>query len=157
MSGPDISNGYSIRHESEGSGFESSSGRDIFCLKNFDTFTKTPVRVSKMNAVAHPQLAFQMLTLLLKYLIQFNSIVYSDSEDPSIQRQMNMLMWTNLNTTIINHSYKTIGHGKVDIRTLKDTSPWNTKINRYKHHKSYIQSHLSETEGQTNLYTSNIQ
>ena len=31
-------------------GFESPSGRDIFCLKNFDTFTRTPVRVSKMNA-----------------------------------------------------------------------------------------------------------
>ena len=28
------------------------SGRDIFCLKNFDTFTRRPVRVSKMNAVA---------------------------------------------------------------------------------------------------------
>ena len=27
----------------------SPSGRDIFCLKNFDTFPRTPVRVSKMN------------------------------------------------------------------------------------------------------------
>ena len=43
-------------------GFESPSGRDIFCLKNFDTFTRTPVRVSKINAVARPQLTFQMLT-----------------------------------------------------------------------------------------------
>ena len=39
--------------------FESPSGRDIFCLKNFDIFTRTPVRVSKMNAVARAQLTFQ--------------------------------------------------------------------------------------------------
>ena len=32
-------------------GFESPSGRDIFCLKNFDTLTKIPVRVSKINAM----------------------------------------------------------------------------------------------------------
>ena len=35
-------------------------GRDIFCLNNFDTFTRTSVRVSKMNAVARVQLTFQM-------------------------------------------------------------------------------------------------
>ena len=51
-----------------GLGFEPPSGRDIFCPKNFDTFTRTPVRVSKMNAVAHAQLTYQMLTLLQKYL-----------------------------------------------------------------------------------------
>ena len=67
MSGPDSSIGQSIRHESEGWGFESPSGRDIFCLKNFYTFTRTPVRVSKMNAVACAQLTFQMLALL-KYI-----------------------------------------------------------------------------------------
>ena len=67
MSGPDSSNGESIRHESEGWGFQSLSGRDIFCLKNFDTF-RTSVRVSKMNAVARAQLPVQMLTLLQKYL-----------------------------------------------------------------------------------------
>ena len=39
----------------EGLGFESPSGRDIFCLKNFAAFTRTPVRVSKMNAVARTQ------------------------------------------------------------------------------------------------------
>ena len=61
MSGPDSSNSYNIRHESEGLGFESSSGRDIFCLKNFDTFTRTSVRVSKMNAVVHVQLTIQIL------------------------------------------------------------------------------------------------
>ena len=38
-------------------------GWDIVCLKKFDTFTRTPVRVSKMNAVARAQLTFQMLTL----------------------------------------------------------------------------------------------
>ena len=47
-------------------GFESPSGQDIFCLKNFDTFTSTPVRVSKMNAGARAQLTFQMLTFLQK-------------------------------------------------------------------------------------------
>ena len=55
-------------------------------------------------------------------------------------------------TTIINLSYKTVGRGKVDIQTLKDTSPLDIKINWHKYHKSYIQSHLCETEGQTNLY-----
>ena len=40
-----------------------SSGLDIFC---FHTFSRTPVRVSKMNAVARAQLTFQMLTLLKK-------------------------------------------------------------------------------------------
>ena len=34
----------------------------IFCLKNFDTFTRTLVRVSKMNAVARAQSTFQMWT-----------------------------------------------------------------------------------------------
>ena len=34
------------------------SGRDMFCLKNFDTFTRTPVRVSKMNAVARVNVNF---------------------------------------------------------------------------------------------------
>ena len=67
MSGPDSLIGYSIRHESEGWGFESLSGRDIFCLKNFDTFIRTPVRVSKMNVAARAQLTYQMLTLLKKY------------------------------------------------------------------------------------------
>ena len=39
-----------------------------FCLKNFDTFPRTPVRVSKMNAVARTQLTFQLLTILQRYL-----------------------------------------------------------------------------------------
>ena len=43
-------------------GFESPSGRDIFCLNIFDTFIGTFVCVSKMNAAAHAQLTFQMLT-----------------------------------------------------------------------------------------------
>ena len=45
-----------IRHEFEGSGFESPSGRDIFYLKNFDTFIRKPVRVPKMNYVDCAQL-----------------------------------------------------------------------------------------------------
>ena len=52
------------RRRSEGWEFESLSGRNIFCLKNFDTFKRTSVRVSKMNAVAPTQLTFQMLILL---------------------------------------------------------------------------------------------
>ena len=69
ISGPDSSIGQSIRHESEGGwGFEFPSGQNIFCLKNFDTFTRTPVRVSKMNVVARTQLTFQILNLLKKYL-----------------------------------------------------------------------------------------
>ena len=50
----------------EGWGFESPSGRDIFCLKNVDTFTRTPVRGSKMNAVARAQLTFQTFQLYFK-------------------------------------------------------------------------------------------
>ena len=67
MSGPDNSNLKSIRYESEGWGFEFPLARDLFCLKNFDTFTRTSVRVSKINAVARAQLTqltFKMLTLL---------------------------------------------------------------------------------------------
>ena len=45
---------------------DSPSGRDTFCLKNFDTFARTSVRVSKMNAVAHAQLTFQISTLFIK-------------------------------------------------------------------------------------------
>ena len=37
MSGPDSSNGSSIRHISEGWWFQSPSGRDTFCRKYFDT------------------------------------------------------------------------------------------------------------------------
>ena len=37
-------------------------------LNQPDTFTRTSVRVSKMNAVARAQLTVQMLTLLQKYL-----------------------------------------------------------------------------------------
>ena len=49
-------------------GLDSPSGRDFFCLKNFDTFTRTSVRVSKMNAVARSLLTFEMLTLVDKYI-----------------------------------------------------------------------------------------
>ena len=63
MFGPDSSNGKGIRHESEGCGVDSSSGRDIFCLKIL-TFTRTPLRVSKMNAIGPTLFEFQMLTLL---------------------------------------------------------------------------------------------
>ena len=62
MSGPDDSNGFSIRHESEGWGFESPSGRDIFCLKNIDTFKGTSFRVSKVSTVVQAQLTLQLLT-----------------------------------------------------------------------------------------------
>ena len=68
MSGPDSSIDWSIQHKSEGWGFMSPSGRDIFCLKNVDTFTRTPVSVSKMNAVARAQLTFQSLTFLQLYI-----------------------------------------------------------------------------------------
>ena len=60
MTGPDSSNGKSIWHESEGWG--SSPPRVETCSvkkTNIDTFTRTPVRVSKMNAVARAQLTIQ--------------------------------------------------------------------------------------------------
>ena len=58
----------SYRQESEGWGLESPSGRDIFCVKIVDTFTRTSVRVSKMNVVARAEFIFQMLNILQKYL-----------------------------------------------------------------------------------------
>ena len=67
MSGPDCSNGQSIGHESKEWGFGSLSDQDILCLKNIDTFSRIPVRVSKINAVVHAQLTFKMLNLLQKY------------------------------------------------------------------------------------------
>ena len=51
----------------KGWGFESPSGPNIFCLKKFDTFTRTSAR-EFMNVVAHAHLIFQMLSLLKKYL-----------------------------------------------------------------------------------------
>ena len=50
------------RHESEG--WESPLGREICCPQNFDTLTRAPVSLSKMNAVARAQLIFLMLILL---------------------------------------------------------------------------------------------
>ena len=52
-----------------------SSPPQVECLKNFDTFTRTPIRVSKMNAVARAQLTFQMLTLLQKYILVADGMV----------------------------------------------------------------------------------
>ena len=49
MLGPDSSIGKSIRHEYEDWGFESSPGRDICCLKNVDTFLRTPVKIPNVN------------------------------------------------------------------------------------------------------------
>ena len=37
------------------------TSRDIFCLKNLDSFKRTTVRLSKMNALARAQLTFQIL------------------------------------------------------------------------------------------------
>ena len=37
------------------------SGRDIFCLKNFDTYPRTPVRVSKMNVNFTSKIFFCMI------------------------------------------------------------------------------------------------
>ena len=42
MSGPDSSNGKSIRHESEGCGFESLSGGDIFGIKTLTISQEHP-------------------------------------------------------------------------------------------------------------------
>ena len=46
-----------------------------FLSQNFDTFTRTSVFVSKMNAVARAQLAFQMSTLIFKKIYIYNDIV----------------------------------------------------------------------------------
>ena len=54
----------------------SPSGRDIFHLKNFNTFTSTPIRVS--NAVARAQSTFQMLTLLYKIPLFKSECVFNE-------------------------------------------------------------------------------
>ena len=51
------------------------SGQDIFCLKNFDTFTRTSVGVLKMNAVAHAQLTFHRFTFPSKIFIQSSAVI----------------------------------------------------------------------------------
>ena len=81
MSGPDSSIGLSIRYQSEGWGFESPSCRDIFCLKNFDTFTRSPVPVQKMNDVARAQLTFRMLTSLSRKS-SIHSSIHPSIRDP---------------------------------------------------------------------------
>ena len=43
--------------------------------KNFGTYTRTSVRVSKKNAVAHPHLTFQMLILLKNTLYSITAIM----------------------------------------------------------------------------------
>ena len=68
MSVPDNSNVSSIRHESKTLGFESPTVRGIFCPTNYNTFTRTSIRVSKTKAVARAQLSFQILTLLQIYI-----------------------------------------------------------------------------------------
>ena len=56
---PDGSNCERIRQEYEGRGFESPSGRDIFCLKSFNTFTRTSVHVCVQNAIFAPKYFFR--------------------------------------------------------------------------------------------------
>ena len=58
MCGPESSNGLSIRHEFEGWGFESPSGRDIFCLKKIYyidniNISSIPTRLSYIIYVSH--------------------------------------------------------------------------------------------------------
>ena len=67
MSIPDGSNWWSIRHESEGWWFESPLRSKHFLSQNFGTFTRTSVRVSKMNAVARAELTCIMLTSFKEY------------------------------------------------------------------------------------------
>ena len=67
----------------------SSNLGEIFCLKNFGTFTRTTVRESKMNAVACAQLTFQMLTLQTKISI----IVHTENIVP-------LFCWSNTLVTV---------------------------------------------------------
>ena len=46
--------------------------------QNFDTFTRTSVRVSKMNVAAHAQLIFEMITLL-----KISPVIISGTSDAS--------------------------------------------------------------------------
>ena len=58
----------------------------IFCLKIFDTFTRTSVRVSKMNAVSHAQLTFQMLPLIKKNIYNARaSLAREFGMDPKVR------------------------------------------------------------------------
>ena len=73
--------------------FESPSGQNIFYLKNFDTFARTSVRVSKMNAVAHAQLTFQMLTLLQNTSQTTQRISSSSFNGSSTSVKINAKFW----------------------------------------------------------------
>ena len=64
MFGPDTSNGLSIRIYPKVGSSSPPKVETVSVSKKFDTFTRTSVRVSKMNGVARARLTFQMLTLL---------------------------------------------------------------------------------------------
>ena len=71
--------------------------------------------------------------------INFNSVVYSDSKDPSIHGIINMFTWKNTKTKIIIHSYKAVEHGQVDIQTHyhKISRSVDTSIIKYSYNIVY--------------------
>ena len=87
MSGPDSSNVSSTQHEFEG-WCSSPPGRDIFFLKNFDTFTRTSIRASKMNDVSRAQITFQLLTLLRKYIFSLYYLTNQSKKEKLLLTQI---------------------------------------------------------------------
>ena len=87
-----------IAQEVRAFGMNPKVGGRVFCLKNFDTFTRTPDRVSQMNAVARAQLTYQMLTLLQRYTKMRHNL---KSYSPYIQWQS----WSSLNLQNAFHIY----------------------------------------------------
>ena len=57
--------------------------------------------------------------LCLCHAVQFKSIIYMDSWDPSTQRIRNLCLWTNIGIQIIDWSYNTGGNDKICIQMLK--------------------------------------
>ena len=84
--------------------------------------------------------------------IHFNSIVYSDSKNSSIQRIVNILMWRNTNTPMIMYSYKAVGLGKLDIQTVRThyhRISRSVDTNIINHTFNIV---AMKSEGQTHLY-----
>ena len=58
-------------------------GRDIFCLKIFDTFSKSYVHESKMNAASRAQLTFRMLSIQTKISLLGLKLIHFSKSGPN--------------------------------------------------------------------------
>ena len=71
-----------------------NQGVRFLTMNRYDTFTRTPVRVSKINSAARAQLTLQMLTLFKKYQQTMPSLVSTKAYAPLGARQLHKQMMT---------------------------------------------------------------